>query len=167
MRWIAVKEVPNIKSVPELSLRTSENEWWNIRARSRKKNIVIYFVHDLHCDACRARLRAFAQDYRDWEHIKGEIVAVLPNSPEELKNLAEELKLPFPLLSDVDAEGEADFIFEQLDSMRPPKIFVVDRLGTLYYHEISDSREPFEEEKTILNAVEGLENRATEMGALG
>lgn len=165
-----MKEVPNIKTegyVPELSLRSNKNEWWNIRAHLRRKNVVVYFVHDLKCDKCRARLKAFAQDYRDWEHIKGEIVAVLPDNPDELKNLAEELDLPFPLLSDSEGRALADFTFDQLDPMRPPMVFVVDRPGTLYYHEIADAADPFEEEKTILTEVETLENQAPQTGVYG
>lgn len=163
-----MKKVPNLKTegyVPELSLRTSANEWWNIREQLRRKNIVIYFVHDINCDKCRAHLKAFAQDYRDWGHINSEVVAVLPNSSAELKVLAEALGLPFPLLSDAEGQALAAFTFDQLDQAGPPIVFVVDRLSTLYYHEIDDTADPFEEEKEVLTEVEFLENRTPDTGA--
>lgn len=165
-----MKEVPNLKTegyVPELSLRTSANEWWNIRAQLRRKNIVVYFVHDINCEKCRAHLKAFAQDYRDWQHINSEVVAILPDSGAELKVLAETLELPFPLLSDAEGQARAAFAFDQLDQAGPPIVFVVDRPGRLYYHQLDDAADPFEEEKEVLTEVEFLENRTPDTGAYG
>lgn len=165
-----MKEVPNLKTkgyVPELSLMSSQDDSWNIRGHLRRQNIVIYFVHDLYCDKCRARLKAFAQDYRDWQHINSEIVAVLPNSQAELKSLRDELELPYPLLSDSQGQAQAAFAFDQLDRPHAPIIFVVDRMSTLYYHEIDDDADPWEEEKEVLAEVEFLESRCPECGVYG
>ena len=165
-----MKEVPNLKTkgyVPDLSLMSHRDEWWNIRTALRRRNILIYFVHDLYCDKCRARLKAFAQDYRDWQHINSEVVAVLANDLPELKSLAEELALPFPLLSDGQGQAQAAFAFDQLDRAHAPIIFVVDRMSTLYYHEIDDKADPFEEEKEVLAEVEFLESQCPECGVYG
>lgn len=145
-----------------MSLKSNGNNWWNIHSYLRKKNIVVYFVHDPHCDTCRARLKGFAQDYRDWQHLKTEVVAVLPNSRAELKSLGDELHLPYPLLSDVEGQARAAFTFDQLDQLRPPTVFAVDRMATLYYHELNDAADPWEEEKEVLNEMEFLESRVLE-----
>ncbi len=165
-----MKEVPNLKTkgfVPELSLRSNRDEWWNVRNALRRRNIVIYFVHDLYCDKCRARLKAFAQDYRDWQHINSEVVAVFPNGPGDLQSLGEELDLPFPLLAAEGGQAQAAFSFDQIEGSTPPTIFVVDRMSTLYYHEIDDRADPFEEEKEILAEVEFLESQCPECGVYG
>src|SRR3990172_710424 len=140
---------------------------WNLRSFLRRRNVVIYFVHDLYCDKCRARLKAFAQDYRDWQHIKSEIVAVLPRGQAELKSLGDELKLPYLLLSDTDGQAQAAFAFDQLDQPKAPIIFVVDRMSTLYYHEIDDDADPWQEETEVLAEVEFLESRCPECGVYG
>lgn len=160
-----MKEVPNLKTkgyVPELSLPSNRDGRWNINDYRRRQNIVIYFVHDIACEKCRAHLKAFAQDYRDWQHINSEVVAILPDSAAELKALAEALDLPFPLLSDAEGQARAAFTFDQLDQAGPPIVFAVDRLSTLYYHQLDDAADPFEEEKEILTEVEFLESRYPE-----
>lgn len=162
--------MPNLKAqgyVPDISLASSDDDLWQIKTRLRRVNVVIFFLNDIDCAVCRARLRAFAQDYPDWRHISTEVVAVLPNSVDEVKALAKELSLPFPLLSDGDGRAKEAYTFAQLNHVGQPTVFVVDRYATLYYHEISDSADPKEEEREIFKEVEVVESQCPECGAYG
>ena len=165
-----MKEVPDLKTkgfVPELSLTSNRDRWWNIRNHLRRRNIVVYFVHDKYCDKCRARLKAFARDYADWRRIYGEVVAVFSDPVDDLKNLGEELDLPFPLLSDADGRAKAAFSLKGITRPDAPVVFVVDRLSTLFYHELNDAADPWLEAAEVFEEVEFLEGRCPECGIYG
>lgn len=165
-----MREVPDLKYqgfVPELALMSSKDTPWNIRDFLRRKNIVIYFMSDIYCDKCRARLRAFALDHDHWLRLRAEIAAVLPNSPEELDALAHELDLPFTLLADPTGRARSAFSFPQVDAVKTPALFVVDRFAILYHHPLNDQADVWREESDIYKEVEWLESQCPECGAYG
>lgn len=162
-----MKLVPDLKAtgfVPELSLMSNRKEWWHIKSRLRRKNLVIFFVHDLDCGFCCRFLKALADDYQDWRRITTEVVAVSSNSQEELEAFAGEMDIPFPLLSDVDGQARQAFTFEQLDGQSAPFIFAVDRFATLYFHDLTETDDPADAERDVYDEIEFLESQCPECG---
>lgn len=167
--WVVsvVKVVPDLKAtgfVPELSLMSNRKEWWHIKNHLRRKNLVVFFVHDLDCGFCSRFLKALADDYQDWRRLTTEVVCVAPNSQEELEVFARETDIPFPLLGDVDGQAQRAFALEQLGPLSAPYIFAVDRFATLYFHDLADSGDPVQSERDIYDEIEFLESQCPECG---
>lgn len=73
---------------------------------------------------CRAHLGDIRDQYRSFQDINATVVAITFSSPPEALKLVQELKLPFPLLS--DSQKEAYKIFElgsaQLKDFLSPQV---------------------------------------------
>jgi len=72
--------------------------------------ILLVFLRHLGWVLCRAHLGDIRDQYQSFKDINATVVAVTFSSPAEALKLSQELKLPFPLVS--DAQKEAYKIFE-------------------------------------------------------
>ncbi len=162
-----MKPVPDIKAkgfVPALSLRSHRQEWWHIKPLLRRKNIVIFFAHDVDCPFCSGMLKAFAKDHEKWRRQKTEVVGVAPHTQEQLAAFAEDNEIPYPLLSDEDGHGRELFDFEQLGQLEPPFVFAVDRYATLFFQDLKDDDDALAQSQDIYDEVEFLESQCPECG---
>ncbi len=150
--------------VPELSLLSDEGQQWNIRDRLRRKNVVVYFAHDISCADCRERLKALAELELQWRRTLAEVVVVFPNTVEELKEVSDEFNLPYPLLSDEDGRAAEAFSFETLGDLELPYIFAVDRYATLFFKDVDDRGDAREEVADVWSEIDFLESQCPECG---
>ena len=70
--------------------------------------VVLCFQRDYHCTNCRKQVQALADRYEAFRERGAEIVSVVPEPPDRLREWQAQYDLPYPLLADPDAEvGEA------------------------------------------------------------
>ena len=115
--------------VPNFTLLDSQGEPLRRTIYRGRKHLVLAFLPAVADEAGRAYLRALADRYADIRAAAGEVLALLPASPDELAELRRDLALPFPLLSDPDGATGARFLPRGAQA----GVFIVDRYGELYH----------------------------------
>jgi peroxiredoxin Q/BCP len=128
--------------------------------------VLLLFQRDYHCGNCRSQVQAFADQYDDFEARNTEIVSIVPEPPDRLRDWQAEYDLPFPLCADPDAETSSAYDqpvrFGLLGSLsdllgRMPKAVLLDTRGdsptVVYTHEGSSTWDRPEIEE-ILGEIE-------------
>lgn len=64
---------------------------------------MLIFFRSAQCQRCQELLRAIAQHYRDYKQKEAEVLAISTDEMDHLRRLAEDLALPFPMLSSSNA----------------------------------------------------------------
>ena len=82
------------------------------------RNLVLIFFHSAECEKCKHLLRQIAERYEDYKEKEAEVLAVAPDDIDRLRQLARELALPFPVLSDSDARV-TNLYMEQTEPAAP------------------------------------------------
>lgn len=132
------------KIIPYFNLPSNKGKSitpWNYKQR---KHLVIYFFGGADCEECKRTLKEFAGNYPEYRRLNSEVLAIGTDSLESLAGLADELDLPFPVLSDETAEVTNKYTgIDPKTKMPYPSIFIADRYGSL-------------EEKWIVSNVDEL-----------
>ncbi|TDO77315.1 peroxiredoxin [Flavobacterium chryseum] len=92
------------EKIPNLTLKSSENTDVNISDLLKKKKTVLVFYRGGWCPYCNMHLQALAEAEKQIIDLGYQIIAVSPDSPENLKVTTEKDKLKYTLLS--DSKGE-------------------------------------------------------------
>lgn len=88
------------EKIPNLTLKSSENADVNISDLLKKKKTVLVFYRGGWCPYCNLHLQALAEAEKQILDLGYQIIAVSPDSPENLKVTEEKDKLKYTLLSD-------------------------------------------------------------------
>ncbi|HEY6120237.1 MAG TPA: redoxin domain-containing protein [Pyrinomonadaceae bacterium] len=99
------------------------------------RNLVLIFFRSAECLKCQQLFREIAEHYGDYQQKEAEVLAISTDELDRLRQLAEGLALPFPVLSDSDRKVTDLYL-------KPPEevsektfdfaIFVADRWGALF-----------------------------------
>lgn len=92
------------EKIPEFTLKTAENADVNLSALLKKKKTVLVFYRGGWCPYCNLHLQALAEAEKQIIDSGYQIIAVSPDSPENLKITEEKDKVKYTLLS--DSKGE-------------------------------------------------------------
>jgi peroxiredoxin len=92
------------EKIPNLTLKSSENADVNILDLFKKKKTVLVFYRGGWCPYCNLHLQALAEAEKKILDLGYQIIAVSPDSPENLKITEEKDKLKYTILS--DSKGE-------------------------------------------------------------
>ncbi|SHH83736.1 peroxiredoxin-like family protein [Flavobacterium defluvii] len=92
------------EKIPNITLKSSENTDVNISDLLKKKKTVLIFYRGGWCPFCNMHLQALAEAEKQILELGYQIIAVSPDSPENLKKTEETDKLKYTLLS--DSKGE-------------------------------------------------------------
>ena len=106
---------------------------WDYKQR---RNLVLIFFRRVECLKCKQLLREISEHYGQYQQKEAEVLAISTDEIGRLRQLAQDLALPFPLLSDSDRrvtnlylkhmEQGGDWVaFEAA-------IFVADRWGEVF-----------------------------------
>ncbi len=99
------------------------------------RNLVIIFFRSAECQKCKQLLRETAERYGDYEQKEAEVLAISTDESDRLRHLAQDLALPFPVLSDSDGKV-TDLYLKHPDGISEKTfdvaIFVADRWGALF-----------------------------------
>ncbi len=110
---------------------------------------------------CTNELTAVRDEYERYSSLGVEILAISVDNPFALQAWAEQLELPFPLLSDFNREvaGAYGALYQDyfgMEGVAKRSAFVIDRQGTLRYRWVSDDDSrmpPFDEVRTVLDEI--------------
>jgi peroxiredoxin len=99
------------------------------------RNLVLIFFRSAECQKCKQLLREIAEHYGDYKEKEAEVLAISTEEIDRLRQLTEDLALPFPILSDSD--GKVTDLYgkdpEQIaDRAFDIAIFIADRWGALF-----------------------------------
>ncbi|WP_428231911.1 peroxiredoxin-like family protein [Flavobacterium sp.] len=92
------------EKIPNLTLKSSENTDVNISDLLKKKKSVLIFYRGGWCPYCNLHLQALAEAEKQILDLGYQIIAVSPDSAENLKITAEKDKVKYTLLSDSKAD---------------------------------------------------------------
>ena len=120
-------------SLPSVNVRGNISPW----DYKQHKNLVLILFRDPSCQPCLRLLRELAARYEEYRQLNAEILVIIGSDLEQLSELQNELKLPFPLLSDSDAVV-LDSYAEEGTGARPEfGVLITDRWGALFSQTIS------------------------------
>jgi peroxiredoxin len=130
---------------------------WDYKQR---RNLVLVFFHGDQCQACRELLRDLSGGYCECQRLEAEVLAISRSEAETLRQLARDLSLPFPVLSDRDGKVFDDYF----DGAAPHAagVFVADRWGSLFIAKIADQEHSLPGESGIRERLEFIEIQCEE-----
>lgn len=124
------------------------------------QNLVLVFIHDDQCQACRELLREVAADYGEYQRLEAEALVISRSEAAALRRLAQDLKTPFPILSDRDGTVFDDYFNGA--GQRVAGVFVADRWGSLFKRAIADQKHSLPGESEIHEWLEFIETQCEE-----
>ena len=100
------------------------------------RNLVLIFFRTVECVRCKELLREISLHYDQYQQKEAEVLAISTDEIDRLRQLAHDLALPFPLLSDSDRkvtnlyfeDPEKDGDWEAFEAA----IVVADRWGAIF-----------------------------------
>ena len=127
------------------------------------RNLVLIFFRTLECLKCKQLLREISEHYGEYQQTEAEVLAISSDEIDYLRQLAQDLALPFPLLSDSDRritnlylnQGEDWVAFEAA-------IFVADRWGAVFSTTSIEKDEELPAEAEIRDWLEFIELQCEE-----
>lgn len=101
------------------------------------RNLVLVFFRSIESEKCRQLLRAIAKHYAEYQEKEAEVLVISTDRMDRLRQLVQDLALPFPVLS--DNEGRVSDLYLPGSRQAGDKaaleaaIFVADRWGAIFY----------------------------------
>jgi peroxiredoxin len=130
------------------------------------RNLVLIFFRSLECFKCKELLREISEHYHEYQQMEAEVLAISCDEIDSLRQVAQELALPFPVLS--DSKGEVTDLF--VKPIEHPgdtaafetAIFVADRWGAIFSTRIIERDHDLQVEVEIRDWLEFIELQCEE-----
>lgn len=105
------------------------------RDYKQHRNLVLIFFRSAECQKCKQALREIAEHYGDYNEKEAEVLAISTDELDRLRQLAQDLAHPFPVLSDSD--GKVTHLYFKHPDKVVEKTFdvwivVADRWGAIF-----------------------------------
>jgi peroxiredoxin len=160
--------------VPDLVLKTSQARDIRLHDLLKKKPAVLIFYRGGWCPYCNHHLSELAGIEDSIQNLGYQVIAVSPDSPDNLVTTASKDKINYLLLSDpkgelVKAMGiayQATFLYEnfrskgatgeKLDILPVPSVFVTDRKGKILFEYVNPDYRERISGKLLLSVLSGL-----------
>lgn len=126
-----------------------------------EKNVVVLFIPLAFSAVCTDEMCRLAEDYGRWTGLDAEVLGISVDSPFITRKFAQDMGLPFPILSDFNKEAMTawDVMYEDFFGLRgvaKRSAFVVDRDGIVRYAWVTDDSEELPDFDAIREAAEAL-----------
>jgi peroxiredoxin Q/BCP len=130
------------------------------------RNLVLIFFRSAECQKCKQLLQEIAKHYGDYKEQETEVLAISNDEVDSLRRLAQDLALPFPVLSDSDGTV-TDLYLNQTEQVQIGRafeaaIFVADRWGAIFTCKIVENDHELPEEVEIRDWLEFIELQCEE-----
>jgi peroxiredoxin len=143
---------------PAFELAASSGDTVSLAEYTGKGPTVLLFVPLAFTPVCTNELRIIRDDFETYQKLSARVLAVSVDSQFTLKVWADQLKLPFPLLSDFNKETARAYgaLYEDLMGLKgvaKRAAFVIDSEGIIRYRWVSDDADAlpkFDEIKGVL-----------------
>jgi peroxiredoxin len=152
--------------VPDFDLPSTKNGKVGLWSYKQKLNMVLLFFHGRDCKGCIDLLQELARDYARYQDDEAEILAVTTMPLDEARALADQLHLPFPILSDPTGKTVERFTYLDEATGGPvPSLFVLDRFGAVYTQAIAEREDQLPSSDEVLEWLGLIEAQCPECGA--
>lgn len=152
-------------TLPSLQLTDVNGEAVNTRGYYGKRNLVLFFVGSLQCDACRSLLSALAEKYDEVREEESEVIAIVPGAREEARKAVAEMRLPFQVLVDPDGEAHRRVGAAREDGGPLAAVFVVDRFEEVYEARYEREGHRLMDADAVVRSLRFIEVQCPECGA--
>lgn len=130
-------------NAPDFELPVTMEETWKLSDNIGKNNIVLLFFPLAFSPPCHEELCSIRDGFNEFRNLDAQVVATSIDNPFVLGKWKEELKLPYPLLSDFNktvctAYGAIHEVLGPLKGVAKRSVFIIDRRGKIRYISISD-----------------------------
>lgn len=130
------------------------------------RNLVLIFFRSVECLKCKQLLREISEHYGQYQEKEAEVLAISTDEIDRLRQLAQDLALPFPLLSDSEG-GVTDLYLKHIEQRGDRAafetgIFVVDRWGEIFSATSIERAEDLPAETEIRDWLEFIELQCEE-----
>ena len=132
----------NQTPAPNFSLLDQDGNERTLSQLRGDKPLLLFFYRGAFCGTSRKQLIDYADNYGRFQSVGAEIVAISVDSPNASRDLANDLEIEFPLLSDADFQVSHSYgVYQSDDDEGPqphgePAVFVVDVDGKIAYSQI-------------------------------
>lgn len=148
--------------VPVFQLTTTSGQVIRLRDYRHRRNLVIVLLADPACGPCRALLQQMAAEYREYRSLNTEILAILEAPPDASRQMAAELKLPFPVLVDEARQVLARYLPGRRNGMPVLSVFITDRYGELYSQILAEDEQTVPGSDEVLDWLQFIEAQCPE-----
>lgn len=130
------------------------------------RNLVLIFFRTLECLKCKQLLREISEHYGEYQQMEAEVLAISSDEIDCLRQLAQDLALPFPVLSDRGG-GVTDLYLKHIEQRGDraafeAAIFVADRWGAVFSIRIIEKDHDLPAEAEIRDWLEFIELQCEE-----
>lgn len=130
------------------------------------RNLALIFFRSVECRKCRQLLREIAAHYGEYQRMEAEVLAISADEIDHLRQLARDLALPFPVLTDSDGRV-TDLYLKQTElpaetAVPDAAVFVADRWGAIFTRESAEADRDLPAEADIREWLEFIELQCEE-----
>jgi peroxiredoxin len=130
------------------------------------RNLVLIFFRSVESGKCRQLLQEIAEHYAEYQAKEAEVLVISTDRIYRLPQLAQDLALPFPVLSDNDGRV-TDLYLKDIDPVAEKAafmaaIFVADRWGAIFTSKIVEDDHDLPAEAEIREWLEFIELQCEE-----
>ena len=132
----------NQSPAPDFSLLDQDGQQRTLAELHGGQPLLLFYYRGAFCPTSHKQITDYADIYSRFEPLGAHLVAVSVDDPETSRQFADELKVQFPLLSDVDFKLAQDYgVYKSDDTEGPqphgePAIFIIDADGKIAYSQI-------------------------------
>jgi peroxiredoxin len=145
-------------SLPAVNVSGNVSPW----DYKQHKNLVLFLFRQSTCQPCLRLLRELAATYEEYRQLNAEILVIISGDLEQLSKLQNELKLPFPVLSDLDAAVLDSYADEGTGARPEFGVLITDRWGALFSKTISSEMKNLPAEGEIRDWLSFIEIQCSE-----
>jgi peroxiredoxin Q/BCP len=130
---VALGAVPTVGDrAPDFSLPSTSGKTVSLKSYLGKSKVVLVFYRGYWWPYCRKQLAGLAADYQKFADLGAEIIAISVDNTAKSREMAEKLKLTFPVLSDTDHKViDAYDLYNAEGKIAKPALFVIDKRGVV------------------------------------
>ena len=132
----------NQTPAPDFSLPDQDGQTRTLAELRGDQPLLLFYYRGAFCPTSHKQLTDYADIYSRFKPLGANLVAVSVDAPETSRQLAAELKVQFPLLSDAEFQLASDYgVYKSDDEEGPqphgePAIFIIDSDGKIAYSQI-------------------------------
>ena len=130
------------------------------------RNLVLLFFPSVECIKCRILLGEIAKHYGDYQQMEAEVLSISPDEVDHLRQFANDLALPFPVLYDSDGHV-TDLFLNQTEqaterTVFEAAIFIADRWGEIFMRKMVEKARDLPAEEEVREWLEFIELQCEE-----
>jgi peroxiredoxin Q/BCP len=122
-----------------------------------RSNLVIFFYRNSQCQTCREELADLADKYPLISEQDSEVIAISTDGIDVAKNMAVDLQLPYPVISDPNADIIRLYgAYDDAVDTAYPAIFIIDKQGVVRYKKKIEGLNDLVPADEIVNRLLGM-----------